>query len=103
MLAQVGATLLHIFWCWLFTVHYNWGVLGLGIATAITNIGMLLMIEIYSLCIPRIRESLFWPDKHTFKDWGEYCKLGIPASVMLCAEWWSFEILIFLSGILGVN
>ena len=103
MLAQVGATLLHIFWCWLLTIHYDLSVLGLGIATVITNFGMLFFVEIYSLCISRISESLFWPDAHTFKDWGEYFKLGVPATVMLCAEWWSFEILVFLSGILGVN
>ena len=61
------------------------------------------MIEVYSMCIPRIRESIFWPDVRIFKNWGEYFKLGVPATVMLCAELWSFEILIFLSGVLGIN
>ena len=69
----------------------------------LTNFGMLAMIEVYSMCIPRIRESIFCPDIHTFNNWGEYFKLGVPATVMLCAEFWSFEILIFLSGVLGVN
>ena len=99
----MGATTLHIFWCWLFVIHCKWEVLGLGFAMILTNFGMLAMIEVYSMCIPRIRESIFCPDKHTFKNWGEYFKLGVPATVMLCAEFWSFEILIFLSGVLGVN
>ena len=29
-------------------------------------------------------------------------KLSIPSTVMMCAEWWAFEILSILAGILGV-
>ena len=38
----------------------------------------------------------------SFKEWKAYFKLSVPATVMLCAEWWSFEILVILVGILGV-
>ena len=58
----------------------------------ITNVGMLVMIEVYSLWVPRIQESIFCPDAQTWKNWGEYFKLGVPATVMLCAEFWAFEI-----------
>ena len=102
MIAQVGATFLHIFWCWLLVINREMGVAGLGLAVNITNISMLSMVEIYSLCIPRIKESIICPNSSTFKNWGEYFKLGIPATVMICAEFWTFEILIWLSGLLGV-
>ena len=39
----------------------------------------------------------------SFSGWDEYFKLSVPATVMLCAEWWSFEIMVFLSGKMGVN
>ena len=103
MLAQVGATFLHIFWCWLLVIHKEMGEIGLGLTVIITNFSMLTMVEVYSLCIPRIRESIFWPDRHTLSNWEEYLKLGIPATVMLCAEFWAFEILILLSGLVGVK
>ena len=101
--AQLGATALHILWCWLFVSRLEWGILGLGMAMILTNVGMLTMIEVYSLCIPRIQDSIFCLNVDAFKNWGEYFKFGVPATVMLCAEFWAFEILIFLSGTLGVN
>ena len=35
--------------------------------------------------------------------WGEYLCISIPATVMICAEWWAFEIIELLAGILGVT
>jgi len=32
-----------------------------------------------------------------------YLKLGIPNSLMLIYEWWAFEIMTIMSGMLGVN
>ena len=50
-----------------------------------------------------IKEALFFPTLDSFKEWGSYLRLSIPATVMLCAEWWAFEILTILTGIIGVN
>lgn len=33
--------------------------------------------------------------------WGEFAKLMIPGMLMMCLEWWAFEIGIFLTGLLG--
>ncbi|XP_075041570.1 multidrug and toxin extrusion protein 1-like [Mixophyes fleayi] len=38
-----------------------------------------------------------------FEDWGSFIRLAIPSMLMLCIEWWAFEIGIILSGILGVE
>jgi len=102
MLAQALGTLIHIGWCHLFTVKLEMGVTGLGIATAITYFTMLIIISINAYCITHIREAIFFPTVESFRDWGEYFHLSVPATVMICAEWWSFEILVILSGILGV-
>ncbi|XP_040180538.1 multidrug and toxin extrusion protein 1-like isoform X1 [Rana temporaria] len=37
-----------------------------------------------------------------FDDWGSFTQLAIPSMLMLCIEWWTFEIGIILAGILGV-
>ena len=29
--------------------------------------------------------------------------LGIPSALMLCLEWWSFEIMILIAGYIGVD
>lgn len=35
-----------------------------------------------------------------FQGWWAYLKIGIPSSAMVCMEWWSFEVLILLAGLL---
>ncbi|XP_072287637.1 multidrug and toxin extrusion protein 1-like [Pyxicephalus adspersus] len=38
-----------------------------------------------------------------FEDLGSFTRLAIPSMLMLCIEWWTFEIGIILSGILSVE
>lgn len=38
-----------------------------------------------------------------FEDWGSFIRLAIPSMLMVCIEWWAFEIGIILSGILSVE
>lgn len=33
------------------------------------------------------------------RDWGKFMRLCIPGMLMLCMEWWGFEIGVFLTGI----
>ncbi|XP_053363545.1 solute carrier family 47 member 4 [Clarias gariepinus] len=37
----------------------------------------------------------------SLQDWGGYMKLAIPSTLMLCFEWWIYEIGGFLAGMLG--
>jgi len=50
-----------------------------------------------------MKDALFWPTRDAFTCWGEYLKISIPTLFMLCPEWWAFELLIILSGYIGVN
>ncbi|KAJ1507794.1 hypothetical protein HMI54_003834 [Coelomomyces lativittatus] len=36
-----------------------------------------------------------------FKEWGVFMKLGLPGMLMICAEWWIFEIVALVAGWLG--
>lgn len=40
-------------------------------------------------------------DKRAWTEWFEFCKLGFPGTVMLCSEWWAYEILTIFASILG--
>ena len=39
-----------------------------------------------------------WALRAAARDWRSYLALSLPAMVMLCAEWWSFELAIVFSG-----
>ena len=103
MIAQVAGTLIHIVWCYLFVIVLNMEVVGLGIASNITALTMLVCITIHAQCLSQVSNALFCPNAEAFKNWGEYLKLSLPATMMLCAEWWAFEILTIISGIIGVR
>ena len=36
-------------------------------------------------------------------DWGQFIKLAVSGMVMLCIEWWSFELGAFLTGTVTVK
>lgn len=38
--------------------------------------------------------------KKAFSGWGEYLSYGVPTAVMICMEWWAYEVLILLAGAL---
>lgn len=33
--------------------------------------------------------------------WGEFLKLALPGTLMLCAEWWGFEVTVIAVGLIG--
>ena len=55
-LAQIGATILHIFWCYFLAEHLELQVFGLGLASLITDLSMVIMIELLSLTDPLAKE-----------------------------------------------
>jgi hypothetical protein len=50
-----------------------------------------------------IAEAIFMPDEDALKGWKMYFGIAIPATIMLCGEWWYFELLILTAGYLGVK
>ena len=75
---------------------------GLGIATLCSYTTMVVIVAIYANCIPAIKPALFWPTRASFTDWCAYLSISVPAAVMVCAEVWALEVMIFESGLLGV-
>ena len=102
MVFMIIATLLHIFLCLVFVIWLDMGIIGLGLAMSTKDGVLILMTIIYSNCSSDVRHILAPFDGEMLKGWGEYLSLSIPATAMLCAEWWAFELLTILAGILGV-
>lgn len=38
----------------------------------------------------------------TFRDLGDYLRIGIPSASMMCLEWWSLEVLALMAGYISV-
>ena len=102
MVAQIVAAPIHILLCDLCLNRYELGVQGLGIATMISYFFMFLITAIYMISIKALRESLQWPNKDSFTNWGEYLRISLPSAVMMVAEGWAFNILGVFAGLIGV-
>lgn len=79
------------------------GIKGLGLATSVTNFNLLTITLIYCHCTPDISRALVMPTKSCFRGWSEYLKVSLPSTVMICAEWWAFEVLTIVSGMISVE
>ena len=102
MVAMIVATVLHIPLCFLFINGFDMGIEGLAIARSVKDIILLATVLIYGNCSDKIRPMLHYPNSESLSGWGEYLKISLPSTVMICAEWWALEILALIAGTLGV-
>lgn len=103
---QCITTLLHIGWGYLIIVQWDMGVGGAALALNITYCTNFLAQEVY-IHIVRWRffkdymQPLFHSDSFNWEGAKEFLKLGVPGTMMQCAEWWAFELLAIFAGMLG--
>ena len=79
------------------------GVIGLGLASSITNFIKLAFTFIYSYCSPDINKAMVKPGREAFEGWIEYLKLAFPVLIIVCSEWWAYEAITILAGLLGTK
>ena len=102
MIASCIGTTIVIPSCYIFMYTFNFGIYGLYMAAGLKDFIQLIITVIYCHRKPEIRKVMQPYDCETFRGWGEYLKISLPATVMICAEWWAFEILTVMAGMLGV-
>ena len=103
MLAQIIGVSLHSLWCYIYIGKMNLAVYGAGLSMITTYILEWFIVTAIMLCVPGIRKAMFWPTSSALKNWKEYLSISLPVTLMICAECWAFEILIFAAGIAGVK
>ena len=58
-------------------------VKGLGIAFTITQFTALMIVSVFSLGIPKLRDSLILPDSDSFRKWRDYLRIGVPPMIVV--------------------
>ncbi|KAJ7943067.1 Protein DETOXIFICATION [Quillaja saponaria] len=101
MLLSSFATLcFHIPVCWALVFKSGLNNLGAALAISISNwLGVILLglYMRYSSACAKTRAPI---SMELFHGIGEFFRYAVPAAAMICLEWWSFELLILLSGLL---
>jgi MATE family multidrug resistance protein len=87
----------------LFVVGLGFDYHSLAWAQVITGCVGLAMMVGTSWNHPAVRRTMQAPSWEALSDIREFFSLGVPGLIMLCAEWWAFELLTVLASWLGAE
>ncbi|XP_041657980.1 multidrug and toxin extrusion protein 1 [Cheilinus undulatus] len=77
------------------------GVIGSAIATSLSQITICLLLFGYIRWKKLHQKTWGGWSTECLQEWGSYAKLAIPSALMICFEWWIWEVGGFLAGSLG--
>nr|XP_046259032.1 multidrug and toxin extrusion protein 1-like isoform X2 [Scatophagus argus] len=86
---------------YVFLYHLDLGIAGSAAANAISQYLLAVVLYVY-ICWRGLHKATWggW-SLDCLQEWGPFIKLAIPSMLMLCLEWWLFEIAGFLAGVIG--
>ncbi|XP_030950870.1 protein DETOXIFICATION 12-like isoform X2 [Quercus lobata] len=90
----------HIPLCWVLVFKSGLGNLGAALAMGISDWLNVILLGLYVKYSSACKKTLVPISKEMFQGSGEFFRFAIPSAIMICLEWWSFELLILLSGLL---
>ncbi|KAF5739816.1 MATE efflux family protein 5 [Tripterygium wilfordii] len=94
------SVLLHVPLNFLLVVHFKLGIAGVAIATVWTNLNLILLLISYVYFSGVYKDSLVSPSADCLKGWSSLLALAVPTCVSVCLEWWWYEFMILLCGLL---
>ncbi|XP_006302179.2 protein DETOXIFICATION 14 [Capsella rubella] len=100
IMSSVSALCCHVVLCWSLVFKFGLGNLGAAISISVSywlNVTVLGLYMTFSSNCSKNRAPI---TMSLFKGMGEFFRFGIPSAAMICIEWWSFEFLVLLSGLL---
>lgn len=84
----------------LLVVFFKMGIAGVALAAAWTNLNMVLIVLCYLWLSGVLKKSWEGFSRESLKGWRSLLKLAIPSCVSVCLEWWWYEFMIVLCGLL---
>ncbi|KAL8142035.1 hypothetical protein V2J09_015067 [Rumex salicifolius] len=100
VLSSIAGLCFHLPLCWMLVFNSELGSVGSAVATSVsmwlTVIFLVLYMKFSSAC-EKSRSPL---SLEIFRGVKEFFRFAIPSAGMVCLEWWSFELLVLLSGLL---
>ncbi|KAK3147907.1 hypothetical protein QOZ80_3BG0288240 [Eleusine coracana subsp. coracana] len=76
------------------------GVAGVALAVALTDLNLLLALLVFLAISGAHRDSWVGPTSDCLRGWPALLRLSVPTATAVCLEWWWYELMIVLSGLL---
>ncbi|XP_031265297.1 protein DETOXIFICATION 12-like isoform X1 [Pistacia vera] len=99
-LSSLASLCFHIPLCWVLVFKSGLGNLGGALAIGISYWLNVIFLGIYMKFSSACAKTRAPISMDVFRGIGEFFRFAIPSAVMICLEWWSFELLILMSGLL---
>ncbi|KMS99051.1 hypothetical protein BVRB_3g066530 [Beta vulgaris subsp. vulgaris] len=94
------AIALHLPLNWLLVVKLKLGLKGVALAGVLTNYNMIIFLFIYILFSKSCKQGWAPLSKDCLQGYTSLLQLAIPSCISVCLEWWWYEIMILLCGLL---
>ncbi|XP_044429181.1 protein DETOXIFICATION 16 isoform X3 [Triticum aestivum] len=99
--ASSGTTALcHPLVCWLLVYKAGLGSKGAALSNAVSYGINLVILALYVRLSSTCKNTWSGFSREAFRELRQFTALAMPSAMMICLEWWSFEILVLLSGLL---
>ncbi|KAH6820759.1 MATE efflux family protein [Perilla frutescens var. hirtella] len=101
MLFSTLATLcIHLPISWAFIFKTELGSAGAALSIGLSYLLNAVFLGLYVKCSSACAKTRASFSKDIFYTMGEFFRYAIPSAVMVCLEWWTFEIVVLLGGLL---
>ncbi|XVF39709.1 hypothetical protein PTKIN_Ptkin01aG0054800 [Pterospermum kingtungense] len=94
------SVLLHVPLNFLLVVHFKLGVAGVAVAMVWTNLNLFLLLSSFVYFSGVYKDSWVTPTTDCLRGWSSLLALAIPTCASVCLEWWWYEFMILLCGLL---
>ncbi|NP_001096440.1 multidrug and toxin extrusion protein 1 [Xenopus tropicalis] len=78
------------------------GVMGSACANTVSQFIQMILLFLYIVWRRLYADTWGGWSQACFEEWGAFIRLAVASMLMLCIEWWAFEISMFLAGVLGM-
>ncbi|KAJ7975781.1 Protein DETOXIFICATION [Quillaja saponaria] len=100
VLSSITALCLHIPLCWGLVFKLELGHVGAALAIGISYWFNVIFLGLYMKHSSACQKTKIVFTSKAFLSIREFVQFAIPSAVMVCLEWWSFELIILLAGLL---
>ncbi|XP_050985255.1 multidrug and toxin extrusion protein 1 isoform X1 [Labeo rohita] len=101
VITGVVANVLNALINYIFLFVLDMGVTGSAAANTISQYSLAIILLIYIRCTGLHKDT--WPgwSMDCLQEWDSFIHLALPSMLMMCAEWWTYEIGGLLAGLIG--
>ncbi|PWA90666.1 MATE efflux family protein [Artemisia annua] len=98
--SSIVVLVLHVPICWALVFKLGLGTAGAALAIGISYTLNVIFLGHYLYCSEACEKTRVTYSGDVFPSIKEFFRFAIPSAVMICLEWWSYEIVVLLSGLL---